>query len=46
MNMPALHPCQQEEMSFLNLYRWDGGHSDWSEMVPHCDFDLHFSDNE
>ena len=24
--MPALHPCQQEEMSFLNLYQWDGGH--------------------
>ena len=21
-------------------------HSDWYEMVPHCGFDLHFSDNE
>ena len=21
-------------------------HSDWREMVPHCGFDLHFSDNE
>ena len=21
-------------------------HSDWHEMVPHCGFDLHFSDNE
>ena len=21
-------------------------HCDWFEMVPHCGFDLHFSDNE
>ena len=21
-------------------------HSDWRVMVPHCGFDLHFSDNE
>ena len=24
----------------------DSSHSDWREMVPHCGFDLHFSDNE
>ena len=24
----------------------DSSHSDLSEMVPHCSFDLHFSDNE
>ena len=24
----------------------DCSHSDWREMVPHCGFDLHFSDNE
>ena len=24
----------------------DSSHSDWCEMVPHCGFDLHFSDNE
>ena len=24
----------------------DCSHSDWNEMVPHCGFDLHFSDNE
>ena len=24
----------------------DCSHSDWLEMVPHCGFDLHFSDNE
>ena len=23
----------------------DRSHSDWCEMVPHCGFDLHFSDN-
>ena len=25
---------------------FDSNHSDWHEMVPHCGFDLHFSDNE
>ena len=25
---------------------FDGSHSDWHEMVPHCGFDLHFSNNE
>ena len=25
---------------------FDSSHSDWNEMVPHCGFDLHFSDNE
>ena len=24
----------------------DRSHSDWHEMVPHCGFDLHFSNNE
>ena len=24
----------------------DSSHSDWCVMVPHCGFDLHFSDNE
>ena len=24
----------------------DHSHSDWCKMVPHCGFDLHFSDNE
>ena len=34
--------------SFLrNLNRLlDSGHPDWHVMVPHCGFDLHFSDNE
>ena len=25
---------------------FDGSHSGWHEMVPHCGFDLHFSDKE
>ena len=24
----------------------DYGHSDWCEVVPHCSFDLHFSNNQ
>ena len=24
----------------------DSSHSDWRVMVPHCGFDIHFSDNE
>ena len=23
----------------------DNGHSDWCEVIPHCSFDLHFSNN-
>ena len=33
------HPLQH--LLFL-----DRCHSDWCEMVPHCDFDLYFSDND
>ena len=24
---------------------FDDGHSDWCEVVPHCSFDLHFSND-
>ena len=24
---------------------FDDGHSNWCELLPHCSFDLHFSDN-
>ena len=24
---------------------FDGGHSDWCEMIAHCSFDLYFSNN-
>ena len=33
------HPLQ-------HLLLVDHSHSDWREMVPHCGFDLHFSNNE
>ena len=35
------HPIQH--LLFIDS---GGGHSDRHEMVPHCGFDLHFSDNE
>ena len=25
---------------------FDDGHSDWCEVMPHCSFDVHFSNNE
>ena len=31
---------------FIACRLLDSSHSDWHEMVPHCGFDLHFSDNE
>ena len=32
--------------AFIICRLLDHSHSDWREMVPHCGFDLHFSDNE
>ena len=28
------------------FFCFDNGHSDWCEMIPHCSFDLLFSNNE
>ena len=36
------HPLQH--LLFVDIF--DSSHSDQCEMVPHCGFDLHFSDNE
>ena len=36
------HPLQ----AFIASRLLDCSHSEWREMVPHCGFDLHFSDNE
>ena len=36
------HPLQH----LLLVRLLDRSHSGWHEMVPHCGFDLHFSDNE
>ena len=32
--------------AFVICRLFSGSHSDWCEMVPHCSFDLHFSDNQ
>ena len=50
----SLHSHQQckrvpflSTLSSIYCFRlFDSSHSDQCEMVPHCGFDLHFSDNE
>ena len=32
--------------AFIACSLLDSSYFDWHEMVPHCGFDLHFSDNE
>ena len=32
--------------AFIVCRLFDSSHSDGHEMIPHCGFDLHFSDNE
>ena len=32
--------------AFIACRFLDRSHSDWCEVVPHCGFDLHFSNNE
>ena len=32
--------------AFIVCRLFDGSHSDWQEIVPHCGFDLRFSDNK
>ena len=31
---------------FIDCRLFDDGHSDWCEVISHCGFDLHFSNNE
>ena len=31
--------------AFIVCWLFDDGHSDQCKMIPHCDFDLHFSNN-
>ena len=51
----SLHSHQQCKMvplssrpspAFIAYRLFDSSHSNWREMVPHCGFDLHFSDKE
>ena len=39
-------PFSTPSPAFIVCRLFDSSHSDWHEMVPHCGFDLHFSDNE
>ena len=39
---PFLHTLS----SIIVCRLFDDSHSDWGEMIPHCGFDLHFSNNE
>ena len=38
---PLLHTSP----AFIVCRLFDVGHSDWCEVIPHCSFDLHFSNN-
>ena len=37
-------PFSPHSQAFIVFRLLDSSHSDWCEMVPHCGFDLHFSD--
>ena len=46
---PAMQECSlfsTPSPAFIAYRLFDDGHSDWCEVVSHCGFDLHFSDNE
>ena len=36
-------PYPLQHLLFVNFF--DNSHSDWGEMIAHCSFDLHFSNN-
>ena len=40
----CISPHPHQPLLFVDFF--DSSHSDWSEMIPHCDFVLHFSDDE
>ena len=42
----SFFPHHTPSPAFIACRLLDRSHSDWREMVPHCGFDLHFSDNE
>ena len=36
-------PHPNQHLLFVDFF--DAGHSDWCEVIPHCSFDLHFSND-
>ena len=41
-----LSTCSPAFFFFFFGRYFDYGHSDWCEVIPHCSFDLHFSNND
>ena len=39
-------PFSPHTFQTLLFVDFDDGHSDWCEVISHCSFDLHFSNNE
>ena len=45
-NSARVFPFLHTLSSVYCLRLFDDGHSNWCEVIPHCGFDLHFSNNE
>ena len=46
---PTVQECSlffTPSLAFILCRHFDDGHSDWCEVISHCSFDLHFSNNE
>ena len=46
---PTVQECSlfsTPSAAFIVYTLFDNGHSDWCEVISHCSFDLHFSNNE
>ena len=41
----AFSPHPPQHLLFVDFFFFNDGHSDLCEVIPHCSFDLHFSNN-